>query len=186
MTKNLRFYHVILGGFLLPMALVFFITGGLYAANIKANSKLSEWSYSLLGAYSMDSASLSQSVTEQLQSKDIYLPTGFKKNETIDNKKWRRITWKKESFRVNISIKNSEASNVNISVKQPGLLKAFLNLHKTKHSFFYTIYVVIASFGLIASAITGFVILLRDARYRFMGIVSVLLGTVLFAVLISI
>ncbi|GMR05891.1 MAG: hypothetical protein BMS9Abin25_0468 [Gammaproteobacteria bacterium] len=185
MAKTLRFYHVVLGGFLLPMALVFFVTGALYAVDITGGKKSIDWAYQEKGGYTLATDDLTRSVASQFASKGISLKLSSIPKIRTQNNGDRNISWNIDSSRVKAMIRKSQPDTVIVRVKQVTFFKSFLDLHKVKLGFAFATYAFIASIALIILSITGFLMLIKDKRHRLVGLLSALAGTLVFVILIA-
>ena len=186
MGKTLRFYHLVLGGFLLPMALVFFITGALFAVDYKGEKNKVAWTYQEKGAHSSAMDELTSSLNNQLSSRSISVKlTGIPKIKIYEDGN-KKVSWEMGSTRVRATIKKSQPDSVDVRVRRATLSRYILSLHKVGSSPPYKAYAFIASIALTLLTILGFLMVLKDPQYRKIGLWSIAAGTVVFVIVIAI
>jgi hypothetical protein len=130
--------HALLAAFILPAAIMFFVTGALYTWGIKGNYDTSTHELHLKKPIQGELDELIALAKKELQKKDLEEPSGHAKIKRIGAS--FRLEWTGSNMDIIIE-PTSQPLIAKLEIKNTGWHRQFVQLHKAKgdisHLFFY-------------------------------------------------
>jgi len=174
--------HMIVAAFILPVALMFFITGALYTWGIKGGYSSDTYTLQLKQAVQQNKEWLTEKVINELAQRSIALPSGKAKLKTAGNSFYFEWTGAEVDVLLEPSAKLLE---VKLTIKQTTLHRFFVQLHKAKGGVAFKVYAAILSVCLLFLFISGIIMAWQMTKYRSLLLSSFCSGLIMFIILAS-
>ena len=175
--------HMGLAAFILPVALMFFITGGLYTWGIKGSYEIEAYNMQLKQPMQSNKAWLTQMVTTELAKRDTEIPSGTAKIKKAGNSFYFEWTGAK----LDISLEPTRNPFVaRLKIKKTRWHRLFVQLHKAKGGMAFKVYAAILAGSLVILFITGFIMAWQLKKYRPLLISSTVAGVISFIVMVAV
>ena len=175
--------HMALAAFILPVALMFFITGALYTWGEKGSYEIAVSKIQLNQPMQSDEVWLTRIVINELAQRDIEVPSGLAKIKKAGNSFYFEWTGAKLDIRLEPTKNPFEAR---LKIKTTDWHRLFVQLHKAKGSVAFKVYAAFLAVCLVILFITGFIMAWQMKKYRPLLISSAVVGSVLFMLMVSI
>ncbi len=169
--------HVLIAVFILPIAIMFFVTGAFYTWGIKGGYETTVQKLNLKIALHEDLNSLVNVVEEELNKQQISLPTGKAKIKKIGQS--FQLEWTGSSKDI-ILEPTSAPLIAQLKIKNTGWHRHFVQLHKAKGGVAFKVYATVLAVGLLFLLISGFIMAWQLPRLRKMTLISTMLGLIFF------
>ncbi|MEK6554940.1 MAG: PepSY domain-containing protein [Bdellovibrionota bacterium] len=162
MRKNLLNLHLMLGGFFLPVGLMFAITGGLYTFGFKGSYITKSWEVPAEANLSVELPYLLGVADEILKAAELKAPRG---SATV---KGAGRSWQFEWMGAGADFilePTDDPARLKAQYKTPNGHRFFVQLHKAKGGLPFKILAGAFALGLIALLITGFMMAFASPIY---------------------
>jgi hypothetical protein len=169
--------HVLIAVFILPIAIMFFVTGAFYTWGIKGEYETTVQKLNLKMALHEDLGSLVNVVEEELNKQQISLPTGKAKIKKIGQS--FQLEWTGSSKDI-ILEPTSAPLIAQLKIKNTGWHRHFVQLHKAKGGVAFKVYATVLAVGLLFLLVSGFIMAWQLPRLRKMTLISTMLGLIFF------
>ncbi|MGI9264044.1 MAG: hypothetical protein ACR2QU_03880 [Gammaproteobacteria bacterium] len=182
MNRNsLMKLHMLMATFMLPVALMFLITGALYTWGIKGHYDTTEHELSLAEPLTQDLSLLKSVALAELRRLQIEPPSGKAGVKTAGTS--FRLEWT-GSRRDVLLAPTDNPSVARLSIKETRLHRHFVQLHKAKGGQGFKIYAAVFATTLLLILISGSVLAWKMPRYRKMAAISLSAGFLTFIILV--
>lgn len=173
--------HVLLAAFILPVAIMFFVTGALYTWGIKGDYDVTTYEINLNTPIQGELSELLAIATKELEKYNIEAPTGKAKIKKIGEA--FQLEW--TGSKVDIILEpTSKPLIAMLQIKETSWHRQFVQLHKAKGGEPFKVYAVILAVALLLLLISGFTMAWRMPKFRKLTLVSALLGIAIFVAMV--
>jgi len=174
--------HALLAAFILPVAIMFFVTGALYTWGIKGDYDTTNFNIVLEKPIKGDLTELVALANKQLKKQNIEVPSGQAKIKKIGNE--FKLEW--TGSKVDIIIEpTSKPLIAKFQIKETSWHRKFVQLHKAKGGKPFKIYAVLLAVALLLLLISGFAMAWQTPKLRKLALTSVSLGIVVFIAMVA-
>ncbi len=174
--------HLLLATFMLPVALMFLLTGALYTWGIKGHYDTTTHEIRLDAPLSRDLGSLTELAEGELTRLGIDQPTGKPGLKTAGTS--FRLEWT-GSNRDLLLAPTDDPLIASLSIKDTQWHRVFVQLHKAKGGAGFKVYAALFATALFLILCTGFLMAWQAPRYRRPAIVSLALGVLVFLAMVA-
>ncbi|MDF1582609.1 MAG: PepSY domain-containing protein [Methyloprofundus sp.] len=175
--------HMMVAAFILPVALMFFITGALYTWGIKGGYSSNTYILQLQQPMPQNKEWLSAKVTNELALRSIALPSGQAKVKNAGNSFY--FEWTGSGLDVLLE-PNTNPLEAKLTIKRTTLHRFFVQLHKAKGGVAFKVYAAILSVCLLFLFISGVLMAWQMVKYRPLLLSAACSGLLVFIILVSI
>ena len=175
--------HMALAAFILPVALMFFITGALYTWGEKGSYDTEVYNMQLKQPMQSNKAWLTQKVATELAKRDTEIPSGTAKIKKAGNSFYFEWTGSRLDIRLEPT---SNPFVARLKIKKTRWHRLFVQLHKAKGGTAFKVYAAILASCLVILFITGFIMAWQLKKYRPLLISSTVAGVMSFIVMVSV
>jgi hypothetical protein len=175
--------HVLLAAFILPIALMFVITGALYTWDVKGSYNNNTYDIQLDTPLKQDAGGLTDLVKLELQKLNTSPPEG--KPQLKVHGEHFLLEWSGSSKDVILEPTKNELV-ASLKVKQTTWYRNLVQLHKAKGGVAFKIYAVIFSIALIFLLISGFLMAFQTPQLKKMALTMSLVGITSFIIFVFI
>ncbi|CAB5497823.1 hypothetical protein [uncultured Gammaproteobacteria bacterium] len=179
--STLTTMHALLAVFILPAAIMFFITGALYTWGVKGNYDTNTYELHLEKPIQSELDGLVALAKQELQKKDLGEPSGQAKIKKIGSS--FKLEWTGSNMDVIIE-PTSQPLIAKLKVKNTSWHRQFVQLHKAKGGIPFKVYAAAFSIALLLLLTSGFIMAWQMPKLRKLVLVSVSLGIVMFTVMV--
>ncbi|PCJ87232.1 MAG: hypothetical protein COA54_06945 [Thiotrichaceae bacterium] len=173
--------HALLAAFILPVAIMFFVTGALYTWGIKGNYVTNTYEINLQQPIQAELAELVSLATKELDKKNIEPPSGQAKIKKIGTA--FKLEW--TGSKIDIIIEpTSQPLIATLKIKNTSWHRQFVQLHKAKGGEPFKVYAAVFAIALLLLLITGFIMAWQTPKLRKLTLASTSLGIVVFVVMV--
>jgi hypothetical protein len=173
--------HLIFAALLLPVLLMFAITGAFYTWGIKGSFETTEYDIVLSQPLQKDPEYLQQWLEDVLEIKGIAVPSG--KGKIKGNNKNYHYEWTGSARVVSVA-PSSNALIAQLTIDESSYYRYLVQLHKGKGGIVFKVYAAILAIGLVLIGISGVIMALRMPKYRVLTQRYLALGALLFIILL--
>lgn len=174
--------HALLAAFILPVAIMFFVTGALYTWGIKGDYDTATHEVKLSSPMQSDLAELVAIATYELKKRNIEAPTGKAKIKKIGDAFELEWTGSKMDL---ILEPTSKPLIATLQIKQTNWLRQFVQLHKAKGGEPFKVYAVVLATALLLLLVSGFIMAWQMPNLRKLTLASTLLGVAVFVAMVA-
>ena len=174
--------HVLIAVFILPVAIMFFVTGAFYTWGINGEYETTVQKINLKIALHEDLNSLVNVVEKELNKQQVSLPTGKAKIKKIGQS--FQLEWTGSSKDVVLE-PTSDPLIAQLKIKNTGWHRHFVQLHKAKGGVAFKVYATILAVGLLFLLISGFIMAWQLPKLRKMTLISTMLGLIFFVTMFA-
>jgi hypothetical protein len=173
--------HVLLAAFILPVAIMFFVTGALYTWGIKGSYVTDAYKIDLLQPMQDERSELVALVKKELASRDLEPPRGQPKVKRMGSS--FRLEWTGSNMDI-ILEPTSEPLVAKLAIKTTSLHRPFVQLHKAKGGEPFKVYATVFSIALLLLLVSGFMMAWQMPKLRKLAAASALLSVSMFVVMV--
>lgn len=173
--------HLVLAAFILPVALMFFITGALYTWGVKGNYDTQVYKIQLAQPMQENLGWLKQRVVNELTQRDTELPSGNAKIKKAGNSFYFEWTGTRLDTRLEPT-KNPFIAK--LKIKKTRWHRLFVQLHKAKGGDAFKVYAAVLAVCLVVLFITGCVLAWQLKKYRLLLMSSTFAGVIMFMLMV--
>lgn len=174
--------HSLLAAFILPVAIMFFLTGALYTWGIKGDYDTTTYEIDLKTPIQDNLSELVTLATKELTKHKIEAPTGQAKIKRIGDA--FKLEW--TGSKVDIIIEpTSKPSIAKLHIKETSWHRQFVQLHKAKGGKPFKVYAVVFAIALLLLLISGFTMAWQTPKLRKLTLTSASLGLVVFVAFVA-
>ena len=175
--------HTLLAAFILPVAIMFFVTGALYTWGIKGDYETTTQELQLKEPIQGELVELVALAKNELKKQDLEMPSGKAKIKKIGTA--FQLEWSGSNLNV-ILAPTFQPLIATFKVENASWYRQFVQLHKAKGGTPFKVYATAFAIGLLLILISGFILALQLPRLRQLTIVSASLSVVLFIAMVLI
>ncbi len=173
--------HALLAVFLLPVAVMFFVTGALYIWEIKGEQEKHNHTIKLEPSFSGELTEFILLTKKELNSLNLPTPTGTPKIKSRGEN--TNFEWSGSAVEVSVKT-NSKLLTANMEVKKASWYRHLVQLHKAKGGLLFKIYATILSIALLTLLLTGFVMAWQMPKIRRLITITTIAGFSVFIPLV--
>ncbi len=174
--------HALLAAFILPVAIMFFVTGALYTWGIKGDYDTTIHEINLNTPLQGELSELVTIATNELKKHHIEAPTGQAKIKKMGDAFILEWTGSKVDI---IIAPTSKPLIAQLQIKQTSWHRQFVQLHKAKGGKPFKVYAVIFAIALLLLLISGFAMAWQTPKLRKLTLASTSLGIVAFVTFVA-
>ena len=169
--------HAVLAAFILPVAIMFFVTGAFYTWEIKGSYDTTIHELYLQKPIQNDLTALVALAKKELKKQNISIPTGQAKIKTMGAS--FRLEWTGSDIDI-ILEPTSQPLIANLKIKNTSWYRQFVQLHKAKGGAPFKVYAAAFAIALLLLLISGFIMAWQTPKLRKLTLTSASLGVVVF------
>jgi len=173
--------HVLIAAFILPVAIMFFVTGALYTWGIKGDYHTTTHELNLKTPLQAELSELVALATNELEKQNIASPSGQAKIKKIGSS--YRLEWTGSDMDLTLE-PTANPSIAMLAIKKTSLHRQFVQLHKAKGGTPFKVYAAGFAAALLLLLISGFMMAWQTAKLRQLAIASMSLGIAVFIVMV--
>jgi len=173
--------HALLAAFILPVAIMFFVTGALYTWGIKGNYVTSVHELQLQKPIQDELAELVALVKDELNRQDIEAPTGEAKIKRMGSS--FRLEWTGSNMDI-ILEPTTQPLIAKLELKNTSWHRQFVQLHKAKGGVPFKVYAAVFATALLLLLISGFIMAWQMPKLRKLTLASAIFGIAVFVAMI--
>lgn len=173
MRVTLTKLHTILAAFLLPMGLMYAITGGLYTWDVTGEQKKTEETLDLSEPLPVELSALVALAEGELKARNLDLPTGGARLRKGGTSQY--FEWTGSSRDVQIH-PTADPTRATLKIMEASPHRFFVQLHKAKGGVAFKVFAAVWAVGLVGLFVSGGAIAFMARPYRKLALASALLG----------
>jgi hypothetical protein len=173
--------HALLAAFILPVAIMFFVTGALYTWGIKGDYDTTTHELHLKSPLQGELTELIELAKKELERQDIETPSGQAKIKRIGSS--FRLEWTGSNMDIIIE-PTSQPLIAKLEIKNTNWHRQFVQLHKAKGGTPFKVYAAAFAAALLLLLITGFIMAWQMPKLRKLTLASVSLGIAVFVAMV--
>jgi hypothetical protein len=173
--------HALLAAFILPGAIMFFVTGALYTWGMKGDYDTTTYEIELKKPIQHELAELVALATKELKKRNIKTPSGTAKIKKIGTS--FKLEWTGSKMDIIIE-PTSQPLSATLQIKNTSWHRQFVQLHKAKGGTPFKVYAATFAATLLLLLITGFIMAWQMPKLRKLTLASTLLGIAVFIVIV--
>lgn len=173
--------HAVLAAFILPVAIMFFVTGAFYTWGIKGSYETTAHEVHLQKHIEPDLAELVTLATRELRKQNIEVPTGQAKIKKIGGSFMLEWTGSNRD----VTLEATETPLIaKLKIKNTSWYRQFVQLHKAKGGVAFKAYAALLATALLCILISGFMMAWQTPKLRKLTLLSASSGIVAFVVMV--
>ena len=173
--------HTLLAVFLLPVAIMFFVTGALYIWEIKGEQEKYNHNINLETSFSGELTEFVLLTENKLNALNFPIPTG----EPKIKEKGEKITFEWSGSAIEVKVETTpEMLIAKMEVKKSSWYRHLVQLHKAKGGLLFKLYATLLSIALLVLLLTGFIMAWQIPKLRKLTAVTTLSGLLVFLILV--
>jgi hypothetical protein len=173
--------HTVLAAFILPVAIMFFVTGAFYTWGIKGDYDTAAYKLYLEKPIQDELTELVTLATKELKKQNIEPPSGQAKLKRVGS--YFRLEWTGSDKDI-ILEPTTEPLIAKLKIKNTSWYRQFVQLHKAKGGTPFKVYAAVLATILLLLLFTGFIMAWQTPKLRKLTLLSVSLGIVTFFVMV--
>ncbi len=174
--------HALLAAFILPVAMMFFITGAFYTWGIKGEYETVVHQIKLDQPLQKKLSELVLLAETELTKRNIAVPTGQAKIKTIGES--FKLEWTGSSRDVVIEA-GSQPLVARLQIKNTSWYRQLVQLHKAKGGTPFKVYAAVLSTALLLLLFTGFIMAWKTPKLRQLTLTSTVFGIAVFIAMLT-
>jgi hypothetical protein len=174
--------HAVLAAFILPVAIMFFVTGSFYTWGVKGSYDTTAHELHLQKPIQGELAELVTLATKELKKRNLEIPSGQAKIKRIGDS--FRLEWTGSDKDI-ILEPTAQQLIAKLEIKDTSWYRQFVQLHKAKGGTPFKVYAAAFAIALLLLLITGFIMAWQTPKLRKLTLFSASLGIVVFFVMVS-
>lgn len=171
--------HALLAAFVLPVALLFVVTGALYTWGVKGSYSSTVHPVSLTAPLEADAGALERLARSELDRLGVAVPKGQPKLKVYGSH--FLLEWTGSSRDV-ILEPTGDTDTAQLTVKDTSAYRGLVQLHKAKGGTPFKVYAALFAVALIALLVSGFVMAWQTPKLKRLSIATALVGLCSFLV----
>lgn len=175
--KTLMRIHMLLAAFILPVAIMFLVTGGFYTWGQKGSYVSESFNMQLLQPLQDDKALLTGLVTQELVARGLETPTGGAKVKQAGTS--YLFEWTGSDLDVVLE-PTADPLVAKMKLKDTTWYRHFVQLHKAKGGQLFKYYAAFFAISLLLILISGFVMAMQLPKYRGQALIAAAAGCAVF------
>ena len=175
-------FHALLAAFILPVAVMFAITGSLYTWGIKGGYTNDTYKVDLIEPLQSDITTLTKLAESELKALNISAPEGKPKLKTFGSH--FRLEWTGSSKDLILEPTDNNLT-AQLSIKHTSWYRNLVQLHKAKGGTPFKVYAAIFAVALGMLLLSGFVMALQTPKLKTATLISSLVGFISFIAFVS-
>ncbi len=173
--------HTLLAVFLLPVAIMFFVTGALYIWEIKGSQEKYQHSLQIDNTFTGELSDFLLLTKNKLKVLGLPTPTGDPKLRKERDK--TVFDWSGSSIEVKVEAL-PKAHTAQMEIKKASWYRHLVQLHKAKGGLLFKLYATILSIALLTLLFTGFIMAWQMPKLRKLTVITTISGFVVFLLLV--
>lgn len=173
--------HTLLAVFILPCAIMFFVTGALYTWGIKGAYDTTIHELHVKSPIQPELTELIALAEKELKKQNLVTPTGQARIKKIGDS--FKLEWSGSNMDI-ILEPTSQPLVVKLEIKNASWYRQFVQLHKAKGGVSFKVYAAVLATAILLLLITGFIMAWQMPKLRKLTLVSATLGIAVFVVMI--
>jgi hypothetical protein len=173
--------HIVLAAFILPVALMYFVSGALYTWGVKGGYENTDYELTLTEPLQTEHAILHDFVVAQLTERDIAVPSGHSKIKKGGTS--YKFEWTGSALDVVLS-PTFDPLKAKLTVKKTSAYRQLVQLHKAKGGTPFKVYAVVLVVSLLLLLLSGVMMAWQLPKYRPLLFTSLGAGVVVFAAMV--
>ena len=173
--------HMLLAVFMLPVAIMYPLTGALYTWGIKGGYETTIYQLTLEQPLINNKEKLLELATQALKQREIPLPSGKAKIKTVGNS--FQLEWTGANLDV-ILEPGREQLLGDLKVKQTSDYRRLVQLHKAKGGIAFKVYAAVFATALLTLLLTGLLMALQMPKFRLPVLLSMSAGIAVFVAMV--
>ena len=169
--------HALLAAFILPVAIMFFVTGALYTWGIKGGYDTTIHELQLKKPLQNDLSALVTIARDELKRQNISTPSGQAKIKTVGTSFMLEWTGSDKDI---VLVPTSQPLIAQLEIKNTSWYRQFVQLHKAKGGEIFKVYAAVFATALLLLLMTGFIMAWQTPKLRKLTLISAALGIVAF------
>jgi hypothetical protein len=174
--------HAVLAAFILPVAIMFFVTGSFYTWGVKGSYETTAYKLHLQKPIQGELAELVTLATKELKKRNLEIPSGQAKIKRIGDS--FRLEWTGSDKDI-ILEPTAQQLIAKLEIKNTSWYRQFVQLHKAKGGTPFKVYAAAFASALLLLLITGFIMAWQTPKLRKLTLFSASLGIVVFFAMVS-
>lgn len=173
--------HSLLAAFILPVAMMYFVTGALYTWDIKGGYDTTTHELHLKNPIQGELTELIELAKEELERQDIETPSGQANIKRIGSS--FRLEWTGSNMDIIIE-PTSQPLIAKLEMKKTSWYRQFVQLHKAKGGTPFKVYAAAFATALLLLLMSGFIMAWQVPKLRKLTLASASLGIVVFVAMV--
>lgn len=173
--------HALLAAFILPVAIMFFVTGALYTWGIKGGYDTSTYELHLKQPLQAELTELVALAKNELKKQDLAPPSGQAKIKRIGTA--FKLEWTGSNMDL-ILEPTPQPLIATLQIKDTSWHRQFVQLHKAKGGAPFKVYAAVFAVALLLLLMTGFIMAWQMPKLRKLAIISTSLGIAVFLAMV--
>ena len=173
--------HALLAAFILPVAIMFFVTGALYTWGIKGDYVTNAHEIHLQKPIQDDLVELVALAKKELKRQNLETPTGQAKVKRIGSS--FKLEWTGSNMDIIIE-PTSQPLIAKLEIKNTSLHRQFVQLHKAKGGEPFKVYAAAFAIALLLLLVSGFIMAWKTPKLRKLTLTSAALGIAMFVAMV--
>ncbi len=173
--------HALLAAFILPVAIMFFVTGALYTWGVKGGYDTTTHELHLKKPIQGELTELVVLAKNELKRQNVEPPSGQAKIKKIGSS--YKLEWTGSNIDVVVE-PTLQPLIAKLQIKNTSWHRQFVQLHKAKGGTPFKVYAAAFAAALLLLLVSGFIMAWQMPKLRKLTIVSASLGMALFAVMV--
>ncbi|MBV1916173.1 MAG: PepSY domain-containing protein [Pseudomonadales bacterium] len=173
--------HTLLAAFILPITIMFAVTGGLYTWGIKGEYDSKSFNLPIEKPLKPNLNILLALVEAELAKRDLSAPTGNPKIKKVGTS--FSFEWTGSNRDVSFA-PTRDPKFAKLKIKETSWYRQFVQLHKAKGGILFKVFAAVFSVGLLALLITGCWMAWQVPNYRIMMLRAASVGVATFVVVV--
>jgi hypothetical protein len=174
--------HIVLAAVMLPVVMMYFISGALYPWGVKGSSEKTSYELSLAQPLLYEKQVIRDFVEKTLIEKNITIPSGRSKLKA--KRKSFKFEWRSVDLRVVLK-STSDPLKVKMTVKDANWYRQFISLHKMGGGDSFDYYAATLATSLLLLLLSGLILAWQLKKYRPLLTGSLVAGFLIFAVMVK-
>ena len=169
--------HTLLAAFILPVVVMFLITGALYTWGIKGEYETTVHELHIKTPVQGQLNELMNIAKQELKEQSIPIPTGQAKIKKIGDS--FKLEWSGSSTDITLE-PTSQPLILKLEIKNASWYRQLVQLHKAKGGEFFKVYATVLSIALLTLLFSGFIMAWQIPKLRALTLISTALGVAVF------
>ncbi|CAA0101110.1 Uncharacterised protein [BD1-7 clade bacterium] len=178
--QSLMKIHVLLAAFILPAALMFFVTGALYTWGVKGSYDTDTYTITLQQPLQPNLNQLLPIAKQQLADKGLSEPTGNAGVKKLGTS--FAFSWSGSNRDMSIA-PTANPLKARVAIKDTSLYRHFVQLHKAKGGVAFKVYAAFFAVGLLVILLSGFVMAWQTPKLKKLTLISTVIGAMFFVLM---